>query len=78
LSPGDVVKAEVELMAATARIPAGRRLRIEISPAEGRGVTPGFERAYDESYHREAANRVFTGGVLASSITIPAIPRNAV
>ena len=77
LSHGDVVKVEVEMMAATGRIPAGRRLRIEISAAEGRGVTPGFERAYDESYHRGAANRVFTGGPLASSITIPVIPRKS-
>ena len=75
LPPGDVVKVEVEMMAATGRIPAGRRLRIEISAAEGRGVTPGFERAYDEFYHRGAANRVFTGRALASSITIPVIPR---
>jgi hypothetical protein len=40
------------MMPATGRIPAGRRLRIEVSPAEGRGAVPGFERAYDESYHR--------------------------
>ena len=76
LRPGEVVKAEVEMMAATGRIGAGRRLRIEISPAEG-GVAPGLERAYDESYHRGAVNRLFTGGLLASSVTIPVIQRQA-
>ncbi|RFU27536.1 hypothetical protein B7463_g8808, partial [Scytalidium lignicola] len=77
LSPDDIVKVEVEMMAATGRIPAGRRLRVEISPAEGRGGLPGWERAYDESYHRQAINRIFTGGLHASSITIPVVPRQA-
>jgi predicted acyl esterase len=75
LSPDEVVKVDVELMPATGRIPAGRRLRIEISPVEGRGGIPGWERAYDESYHRDAVNPVFTGGLSPSSITIPVVPR---
>jgi predicted acyl esterase len=74
LDPDDVVRVEVELMPATGRILAGQRLRLEISPAEGRGAIPGFERAYDESYHRDAVNRIFTGGLLASSITLPVTP----
>jgi predicted acyl esterase len=40
LVPGEVVRVEVELMAATGRIPAGHHLRVEISPAEGRGANP--------------------------------------
>jgi predicted acyl esterase len=75
LAPGDVVKVEVELLPATARIPAGRRLRIEISPAEKEGSVSAWARAYDESYHRGAVNRVFTGGPLPSSVTLPVIPR---
>jgi predicted acyl esterase len=77
LLPGDVVKVEVEMMAATGRIAAGHRLRFEVTPAEGRGATPGRERDYDDSYHRGATNRVFTGGVLPSSITIPVVPRRS-
>ncbi|WP_327119416.1 CocE/NonD family hydrolase [Streptomyces sp. NBC_01341] len=77
LSPGDVVKAEVELLPATGRIAAGRRLRIEISPADRKGATSAWARAYDESYHRDAVNRVFTGGPLASSLTLPVISRRA-
>ncbi|KAJ6185906.1 hypothetical protein N7519_007207 [Penicillium mononematosum] len=73
LTPGEIVPIEVELMPATARISAGYRLRVEISAAEGRGRVPGFERAYDESYHKGVVNRVFTGDVYVSSITIPVI-----
>ncbi|SPO06596.1 uncharacterized protein DNG_09286 [Cephalotrichum gorgonifer] len=75
LIPGEVVRVEVELMPATGRIPAGRRLRVEISPTEGRGRIPGWERSYDESYHRGALNRIHTGGVWPSSVTIPVVPR---
>jgi predicted acyl esterase len=75
LVPDEVVKADVEIMAATGRLSAGQRLRVEISPAEGRGASPGWERDYDDSYHREAINRVFTGGAFPSSITIPVVPK---
>lgn len=77
LLPDEVVKVEVEIMAATGRIAAGHRLRVEISPAEGRGANPDWQRAYDDSYHRDAVNRVFTGGAFPSSITIPVVPRRA-
>ncbi|KAL6823218.1 Alpha/Beta hydrolase protein [Trichoderma camerunense] len=75
LLPNTAVKIDVELLAATGRIPIGCRLRVEISPAEGPGEIPGWERAYDESYHRETANSIFTGGLYAGSITIPVISR---
>jgi predicted acyl esterase len=77
LLPDEVAKVEVEMLAATGRVAAGCRLRIEISPAEGRGAAPDRERAYDDSYHREAVNRIFTGGVFPSSITIPVVPSRA-
>lgn len=73
LLPNTVVKIDVELLAATGRIALGCRFRVEISPAEGPGAIPGWERAYDESYHRGAANSIFTGELYASSITIPLI-----
>ncbi|MDB4966271.1 MAG: hydrolase [Myxococcales bacterium] len=73
LLEGDVVKVEVEMMAATGRIAAGHRMRVEISPAQGGGANPVWERAYDDSYHRGSVNRVFTGGALPSSITIPVV-----
>jgi predicted acyl esterase len=72
-----VAYVEVELMAATGRILAGHHLRVEVSPAEGRGANPLWERDYDDSYHRGAVNRIFTGGVFPSSITIPVVPGSA-
>ena len=77
ITPGDVVGVQIEMMAATGRVKAGHHLRVEISPAEGGGATPGFERDYDESYHRNAVNRVFTGVVFPSSITIPQVPKRS-
>ncbi|MFF4442590.1 CocE/NonD family hydrolase [Streptomyces sp. NPDC001621] len=76
LLPGEVVKLDVEMMAATGRIAAGHHLRIEISPAEV-GANPDWERDYDDSYHQGAANRVFTGRLFPSSITLPVVPRQA-
>jgi predicted acyl esterase len=77
LLPDEVAKVEVEMMAATGRVRAGHRLRIEISPAEGRGANPEWKRGYDDAYHRGAVNRLFTGGAFPSSITIPVVPRQA-
>lgn len=74
LIPNEPVKIEVELLAVAGQISAGRRLRLEVSPIEGPGAMHGFERSYDETYHRGAVNRVLTGGTHASSITIPIIP----
>ncbi|KAH9204439.1 Alpha/Beta hydrolase protein [Leptodontidium sp. 2 PMI_412] len=75
LSPNVPVRMEIELLAATARVPAGHRLRIEISPAEGKGTPPEWARRYDETYHSGAVNRIYTGGKNPSSVTIPVVPR---
>lgn len=74
LIPNEPVQIEVELLAVAGRISAGWRLRLEVSPIEGPGAMPGFDRAYDETYHRGAVNRVLTGGTHASSIAIPTVP----
>ncbi|KAL6830102.1 Alpha/Beta hydrolase protein [Trichoderma camerunense] len=75
LVPGEVVKIEVEIMPATGRVLKGHRLRVEISPVEGPGCPPGWEREYDASYHAGATNRLLTGASFPSSITIPVVPR---
>ncbi|QYS93352.1 PepX_C domain-containing protein [Trichoderma simmonsii] len=72
---GEVVKIEVEIMPATGRVLKGHRLRVEISPVEGPGCPPGWEREYDASYHAGATNRILTGASFPSSITIPVVPR---
>ena len=67
-------------MPATARIPAGSRLRVDVQPVEGEG---GFldaqgrpaRRAYDPSYHAGAKNIIHTGSEYPSSIRIPVVKR---
>ncbi|KAL5088200.1 hypothetical protein Trisim1_006871 [Trichoderma cf. simile WF8] len=75
LVPGEVVKIDVEIMPATGRVLKGHRLHVEISPVEGPGCPPGWEREYDASYHAGATNRILTGPSFPSSITIPVVPR---
>lgn len=62
-------------MPATGNIRERHCLHVEISPSEGKGRVQGFERAYDETYHKDATNGVFTGGMQARSIILPVIPR---
>jgi len=79
-SSNEILRIEVELMPATARIPAGHRLRLDVQPVEGEG---GFldaqgrpaRRAYDPSYHAGAENRIHTGNEYPSSIRLPVVTR---
>ncbi len=78
-SPTDVVEVDVELMPATAIIPAGCRLRVHVQPVEGPGGyrdADGIQvgRAYDRSYHDGATNTVHTGGERQSVIRLPVVP----
>jgi putative CocE/NonD family hydrolase len=79
-SSDEIVRIEVELMPATARVPAGHRLRVDMQPVEGEG---GFldaqghpaRRAYDPSYHIGAENRIHTGDKYPSSLRVPVVTR---
>ncbi len=78
-SPDEIVEIEVELMAATARLRRGHRVRVDITPIEGPGgrldVTGHpTRRAYERSYHDNAWNYVHTGGIYPSSIRLPVVP----
>ncbi|RFU77025.1 hypothetical protein TARUN_5204 [Trichoderma arundinaceum] len=74
LVPDEVVKIDVEIMPATGRVQKGYRPRVEISPAEGPGYPPGWERDYEASYPRSATNRIFTGASFPGSIALPVVP----
>jgi uncharacterized protein len=79
-SPDEIVRVEVEMMPATARISLGNRLRLDVQPVEGEG---GFldaqghpaRRAYDPSYHQGAENRIHTGIEYPSSLRVPNVKR---
>lgn len=83
LQPGVPTELIVEMMAATAKIPAGCRVRVDVQPVEGLG---GFEdttrgavnpaRAYDASYHASAVNTLHTGPRHPSMIVLPRLAAN--
>ena len=83
-SPDEIVPVELDLGITTARIPAGHRIRLEIQPFEGHtgpagraadrpGMVAG--RAYDDSYHAGAHNRIHTGPEHPSYLRLPEVPR---
>ena len=81
--PDEIVQADVELLAATAVIPAGHRLRLDVQPVEGPGGyrdTSGQQaaRAYDRSYHDGATNTVHTGNRCPSRLVLPIVPAEPV
>lgn len=71
LESADIVPIEVGLNPSTALIRKGYRLRVDIQPYSPAGVPV---RAYDESYHVGAVNRVYTGPDHPSYIQLPIIP----
>ncbi len=78
----EVVAIDVELMPATAAIPSGSRLRLDIQPVEGCGGyldAAGSQavRAYDATYHDGAENLIHTGGDYQSCIWLPVVGAEA-
>ncbi|MFB9467731.1 CocE/NonD family hydrolase [Streptomyces cinereospinus] len=73
LESGAVVPIEIGLNPSSALIRKGCRLRIDVQPYAPAGVPV---RAYDESYHVGATNRIHTGPQHPSYIQLPIVPRN--
>ncbi len=71
LDSGEIVPIEVGLNPSTALIRKGSRLRVDIQPYSPSGVPV---RAYDESYHIGAVNRIYTGPEHLSYLQLPIIP----
>ena len=67
----EVVSIEVGLMPSTALIKKGHRLRLDVQPFPGPGVTG---RTYDESYHTGAENVIYTGPDHPCYLQLPIIP----
>jgi predicted acyl esterase len=83
LRPGEVVKLEVEIFPATARIRSGWKLRVDITPSEEQPNIPGFKppkmREWQKEIHPEGAtNTVHVGGDYTSFITLPVIPLKSI
>jgi uncharacterized protein len=71
LTVGEAVQIEVGLNPATAMIRKGHRLRVDIQPYAPDGEPT---RAYDESYHKGAVNRIHTGPDHPCYIQLPIVP----
>ncbi|GAB3109538.1 CocE/NonD family hydrolase [Aestuariicella hydrocarbonica] len=71
LQSGEVVPVEIGLNPSTALIRKGHRLLVDIQPYAPAGVPV---RAYDESYHIDAVNKIYTGPEHPSYLQLPIIP----
>lgn len=70
LAAGQVVPIEVGLNPSTALIRKGCRLRVDVQPYSPAGVPV---RAYDQSYHAGAVNRLYTGPDHVSYLQLPIV-----
>lgn len=82
LEPGREVEVDVEMMPATAVVPAGCRLRLDVQPVEGPGGYRDAQgcqvgRAYDRSYHDGCDNTVHAGPAWPSRLILPVIQSEA-
>lgn len=71
LENGEIVAIELGLNPSSALIRKGCRLRVDIQPYSPAGLPV---RAYDESYHIGATNRVYTGPDHPSYLQLPIVP----
>jgi predicted acyl esterase len=71
LEDGEIVAIEVGLYPSSALIRKGSRLRIDVQPYSPAGLPT---RAYDESYHADASNTVYTGPDHPSYVQLPIVP----
>jgi predicted acyl esterase len=66
-----IVAVELGLNPSSALVRKGCRLRVDMQPITPAGIP---SRAYDESYHVGATNRVFTGPRHPSYVQLPIVP----
>jgi predicted acyl esterase len=72
LKPDEVVEAEVEIWPTTAYIRKGHRIRLDVQPTDG--YDHPMYHDYDESYHKGAANTIYTGPDHPCYLQLPVIP----
>ena len=77
MKPGEVYPLKVDLMATSIYIPAGHRIRLEISssnfPRFDRNLNTGGN-IYDETRWQAARNAVHHANAHASYILLPVVP----
>jgi len=71
LAEDQVVAIEVGLNPSSALVRRGCRLRVDVQPYSPAGLPA---RSYDESYHVDATNTVYTGPDHSSYVQLPVVP----
>jgi putative CocE/NonD family hydrolase len=74
LEAGEVVEVTVEFWPGTAHIKAGHRIRLDVQPWDGCGVSAMSRHLYNEKYHKGVDNSIYTGPIHGSYLQLPLIP----
>ena len=74
LSPGEVVKVEIEIWPGVAYIKKGHRLRLDIQPESGCFIGDRIVDAFDQTYQKDSFNTIYTGPEHKSYLQLPVIP----
>ena len=74
LTPGEIVRVEVEIWPTCMVFGTGHRLRLDIQPRDGVGSAPYTHYSAD---YNSGSNTIYTGGKMASHLLLPVIPQKS-
>ena len=74
LTPGEIVRVEVEIWPTCMVFGKGHRLRLDIQPRDGVGSAPYTHYSAD---YNSGSNTIYTGGKMASHLLLPVIPQKS-
>ena len=72
LTPGEIVKVEVEIWPTSMVFKKGHRIRLDVQPRDGVGSAHYLH--YHADYNSGATNTIYAGGDMASYLLLPVIP----
>jgi len=72
LTPGEIVKVEVEIWPTSMVFKKGHRIRLDIQPRDGAGSAQYMH--YHADYNSGATNTLYAGGDMDSHLLLPVIP----
>jgi uncharacterized protein len=74
LTPGEIVKVEVEIWPTSMVFKKGHRIRLDIQPRDGIGSAQYLH--YHADYNSGAVNTIYAGGDKESYLLLPVIPQS--
>ena len=75
LTPGEIVRVEVEIWPTSMVFQKGHRIRLDIQPRDGAGSAHYMH--YHADYNSGATNTIYAGGGMDSYLLLPVIPEAA-